>query len=159
MSELSGRIATIVEKAALGVFETMAGVECRPVSQGEDASDIEVHGVGGFVQFAGPLSGVVYLLMSEKTAARVTNNMLGTTDAGPNEVKDVVGELTNMVAGGLKNDLAAAGFDSKLTIPSFIRAENSRICVRNVSVATRNVIQIPGEEFNLQVRVLAREVA
>jgi chemotaxis protein CheX len=159
MSELSGKISTAVERTVLGVVETMAGVEARAVSRSDDPSDIRVEGVAGSVQFAGPLSGVVYLLMPELLAQRIAERMLGTTDVGPNEVKDVVGELTNMVAGGLKNDLAGAGLDSKLTIPTVIRAEQSRIIVRNVSLSTTNVIRLPGEGAELQVRVLAREMA
>ncbi|MBL9170528.1 MAG: chemotaxis protein CheX [Verrucomicrobiales bacterium] len=158
MSELSGKIADMVEQSVLSVFGTMANLSGEPVSKAEDATDIQLNGVGGFVNFAGPLSGAVYLLMSEQTARQVTANMLGTDEVGAGEIKDVVGELTNMVAGGLKNQLATAGLDSSLTIPTYIMGENSRISVRNTSVATKNVIRLPGILDHVQVRVLARKM-
>ena len=158
MSELSGKIADMVEQSVLSVFGTMANLSGESVSKAEDASDIQLNGVGGFVNFAGPLSGAVYLLMSESTAKQVTSNMLGTEDVGAGEIKDVVGELTNMVAGGLKNQLATAGMDSVLTIPTYLMGENSRISVRHISVATKNVIRFPGIADPVQVRVLARQM-
>lgn len=158
MSELSGMIANMVEESVLSVFDTMVSLPGAPVSKDEDATDVQLNGVGGFVNFAGPLSGAVYLLMSEPTAKKVTSTMLGTDDIGPGEIKDVVGELTNMVAGGLKNRLANAGYDSVLTIPTYIVGENSRISVRNISVATKNVVQLPGLPDSVQVRVLARKM-
>lgn len=159
MSELSGMISSTVEKSILSVFGTMANLSGDPLLRTEDSSDIHVNGVGGFVQFAGPLSGVVYLLMSETLAHRVAASILGSDKVDANEVKDVIGELTNMVAGGLKNDLASTGFDSKLTIPTFIRSPDSRINVRNVTVATNNVVSLKGTGENVQVRVLARRMA
>lgn len=158
MSELSGKIADMVEESVISVFGTMASLAGQPVSKADDATDIQLNGVGGFVNFAGPLSGAVYLLMSERTAKQVTVNMLGTEEVGAGEIKDVVGELTNMVAGGLKNQLATAGWDSVLTIPTYITGENSRITVRNISVATKNVVGFPGIVDPVQVRVLARQM-
>ena len=149
----------MVEQSVLSVFDTMVSLPGQPVSKNEDFEDVRVNGVGGFVNFGGALSGVVYLLMSEDLAQRVTCNMLGSEKADPAEVRDVIGELTNMVAGGLKNSLATAGYDSVLTIPTFIRAENSRINVRNVSVATSNIIRLPGVADPVEVRVLARQAA
>ena len=159
MSDMPELISDCVEKSAIKVFDSMAGLNGQTKVKASDASDVLVDGVAGMVGFAGPVTGVVYLIMSDRVAKLVAAKILGTDDVGPDEIKDVVGELTNMVTGGLKNDLAASGYDSKLTIPTFITAKKSKIAVKNAGVATSNVIELDGIGETIQVRVLARAAA
>lgn len=156
---LSSLIADVTEDAALSVCRTTANLPSHPVVKTTALSDIHLDGVGGCVNFAGTLSGGVYLLMSEPLARRITARILGSDKVEMQEIKDVIGELTNQVAGGLKNRLAAAGFESKLTIPTFIRAEKTTIKARHVSISTSNSIRVGSTEDLLHVRVLAKKMA
>lgn len=155
MSDLSPLIAEVVESTVLSVFDTMAGATGQAVGRSTEISDIAVDGVGGSVGFAGAVSGVVYLLTTEPFLRKVTGGMLGSDTVQADEMKDVMGELTNMVAGGVKNRLAQLGFDSSLTIPTFIRAEKSRIHAKNITISTSNDVRFPTLDGSLQVRVLA----
>ena len=60
-----------------------------------------------------------------------------------------------MVAGGVKNHLTQAGFNSSLTIPTFIRAEKSTIHAMNVTISTANEVLFPTLDGAVEVRVLA----
>ena len=147
------------EASTLEIFSTMANLQGTVVSRSVEIADVPVEGVGGCVSFAGSLSGIVYVLMPETLAARVTCAMLGCDKAEASEIKDVVGELTNMVAGGLKNQLAKEGFESCLTIPTFISGTGSKINVRNLTLAATNMIRFPGGEELVDVRIFARKMS
>ena len=136
----------------------MGSLPASAHSKTEGEADICVNGIAGTVSFVGPISGIVYLILSDKLASRMTSAMLGSDEVGPNEVKDVVGELTNMVTGGLKNSLSQAGFETTLTIPTIMRSVESRIVMKNPVISTTNAFTVPGETDPVTVRVLARKV-
>ncbi|MBI1841107.1 MAG: chemotaxis protein CheX [Verrucomicrobia bacterium] len=158
MNELSGRILAMAEASTVEVFDAMLNLKGTVIRTSHETGDIAVDGVGGCVSFAGNLSGFVYLLMPERLAERVTCAMLACKRVEQAEVKDVVGELTNMVAGGLKNRLAKEGFDSRLTIPTFMRGAGARITVQNLSLAATNIVQVSGGDDAVEVRILARRM-
>ncbi len=81
--------------------------------------------VTGSVGFGGEaVTGVVYLHLSAEFAKTVAAAMLG---LGPDEAisepeqNDVIGEVTNMLAGGLKSALCDAGAACAVSTPSIIR--------------------------------------
>jgi len=108
-------------EATMGVFRKMAGLEPRrgtPRIKGQEEGAYDVSGVVGFT---GQVQGFVALSFRESAALHVAGAFMGeavaTVDA---DVKDAVGELANMVAGGAKSALAAAGYELRISIPSVI---------------------------------------
>lgn len=156
MSDLSKAVTDSVEVSTLKVLDSMVGVKGESVIKAADASDVEVDGIAGMVQFVGPLSGIVYLTMSDAVARSITSKILGTDSLQQADINDVVGELTNMVTGGVKNQLAALGQEAVLTIPSLVSAKQSKIAVKGASLATKNVFSFPGSKDAVCVRILAR---
>ena len=81
--------------------------------------------VTGSVGFAGDsVTGAVYLHLSATFANRVAAAMLGLPPeeiAGDTDVNDVVGEVTNMLTGGLKSWLCDAGAECAVSTPAIIR--------------------------------------
>lgn len=108
-------------EAAVEVFRTMAGLEPRrgvPRIKGQEAGAFDVSGVVGFT---GQVQGFVALSFREAAALYVAGAFMGeAVSAVDAEVKDAVGELANMVAGGAKSALAAAGYELRISIPSVI---------------------------------------
>jgi CheY-specific phosphatase CheX len=105
------------------VFSTMVSLKATPAKDGH-APHFEER-VTGSVGFGGDtVTGAVYLHMSAALAVRVTFTMLGLppeevpVDA---EVNDVVGEMTNMLAGGLKSTLCDLGAICAVSTPAIIR--------------------------------------
>jgi chemotaxis protein CheX len=96
----------------------------------------------GSVGFAGAASGMVYLCMSEEFAIKATGEMLGMSRGevdlhGPEGIKDAIGEITNMTAGGFKNELCDLGFPCKLTLPTILRGHN--LAVAAIKAAAHHV--------------------
>jgi chemotaxis protein CheX len=105
------------------VFSTMASLKAVPAPDGA-APHFEER-VTGSVGFGGEnVTGAVYLHLSAALAGRVTATMLGLPPQeviGDVEVNDVVGEMTNMLAGGLKSTLCDLGATCAVSTPAIIR--------------------------------------
>ncbi|HEX7569086.1 MAG TPA: chemotaxis protein CheX, partial [Verrucomicrobiae bacterium] len=87
--------------------------------------------ISGSVGFAGEtVTGAVYLHLPAPLATHITAAMLGLPaeeTPGDSDVNDVVGEVTNMLAGGLKSWLCDAGAVCALTTPAIIRGRSFHI--------------------------------
>jgi chemotaxis protein CheX len=109
----------------LDVFETMLSMKVAAVAdaglpQFEDR-------VTGCVAFAGEhVNGAVYLHLGTLFAGQVAAAMLGLApaDLGEAEVNDVVGEVTNMLTGGLKSWLCDSGAECAVSTPAIIRGSS-----------------------------------
>jgi chemotaxis protein CheX len=117
------------------VFETMLDLAAEPVVAPDASRPPEwapeenricaIIGIGSEV-----VSGMFYFHLPEGfsriVASKMLDSELGHT-AGDREVNDAVGELCNMISGGLKGDLADAGFDTAMSPPSIVRGKDFSI--------------------------------
>jgi chemotaxis protein CheX len=116
-------IREFMTRHLLDVFETMVSEKAVP----SDARGWSAQGehVSGSVGFGGEnVTGAVYLHLSTPFATRIAASMLGLSAgemAGETEVNDVVGEVTNMLTGGLKSALCDAGAPCAVSTPTIIR--------------------------------------
>jgi chemotaxis protein CheX len=105
------------------VFNTMLSLKAVPAA--EDAPPPSGERVSGSVGLGGErVTGAVYLHFSEPFARQVATSMLGMSpeEIGSDaEINDVVGELCNMVAGGLKSTLCDLGAPCAVSTPAIIR--------------------------------------
>jgi len=108
------------------VFSTMLSMNPKP-NGAVDPPD-SAGRVTGVVGMAGEVvDGVLYLHLADDFAARAAAAMLGLDDAGSlgeEEINDVVGEITNMVAGGLKSHLNDQGAGCAMSTPGIIRGSS-----------------------------------
>jgi chemotaxis protein CheX len=120
------------------VFSTMLSLPAAPVAETAPGSPREC--VSGSVGFVGEtVTGAVYLHVPAPFAVHITCAMLGLPPGetpADADVNDVMGEVTNMLAGGLKSWLCDAGATCALTIPAIIRGTSFRI------LASEGVAQI-----------------
>jgi chemotaxis protein CheX len=111
------------------VFSTMLSLPAVPLAA-MPAGDANEH-ISGSVGFAGEtVTGAVYLHLPAPLATHITAAMLGLPaeeTPGDSDVNDVVGEVTNMLAGGLKSWLCDAGAACALTTPAIIRGRSFHI--------------------------------
>lgn len=112
----------------------------------------------GSVGFAGSASGLVYLCLTDDFAHAATGTILGMSLAeiemhGPEVLKDAIGEITNMTAGGFKNELCDLGLPCKLTLPTILRGHS--LGVAAVKAAARHVFHFDcnGHRFAVDVQV------
>jgi len=105
--------------ATLEVFTSMIFIEIAPefVAEGEVIIPIEANLIS-LIGLAGDLKGVLAIQCPAEVALGITEAMLGMdVDELGEDSKDAIGEIANMVAGGLKAALAAHGRNIELAIP------------------------------------------
>ena len=111
------------------VFDTMLSMKATPVPDGQLPAFAER--MTGSVGFGGSaVTGAVYLHLSADFANQIAAKMLGLPPEeklGENDVNDVVGECTNMLAGGLKSAFCDKGHECAVSTPAIIRGTSFNI--------------------------------
>jgi chemotaxis protein CheX len=91
----------------------------------EQAPNADISGVIGL---SGDANGWVSIGLSRPLSLKIAENMLGEPktyiDA---DVRDAVGEIVNMIAGGAKSELSQKGFSFKLAIPTVVVGDQHQI--------------------------------
>lgn len=122
-------VREFITRHLIDVFETMLSKKAVPVEESDSPPFADR--VSGSVGFAGEnVTGAVYLHLSGDFAVRATAAMLGMAPeelTGEAEVNDVVGEVTNMLAGGLKSVLCDAGAPCAVSTPAIIRGTSFNV--------------------------------
>lgn len=108
-----------IEESAVNVFETMLG--CTPTRTDVTISDSfrNEFDVTGVIGLSGQASGTIIISLEEQVALSAAGAMLCMECSQLDEdVLDVVGELTNMIAGNAKARLEQ--YEMKLALPTVI---------------------------------------
>jgi len=112
------------------VFETMLSLKAVQ----ETAKPLEGDRITGSVGMAGEkVTGRVYLHLPAAFAKQATAAMLGLSPediTSNDEVNDVTGEVTNMLAGGLKSWFCDRGANCALTTPAVIRGTSFAVAAK-----------------------------
>ena len=102
--------AVILEKATGEVFSMMLGIELRMGPPSENLDPFHRAEITGLVAFTGARIGYVALHLFRSDAERFTAAFLGLeSGAGlsPDQIRDAVGELANMIAGTVKDSFGS----------------------------------------------------
>ena len=84
--------------------------------------------ISGIIGLTGKIKGSLALSFNESCIVKIVSNMLGeqiTTING--DIKDAVGELTNMVSGAARKKLEALGFVVTAAIPTVVSGKDHSI--------------------------------
>ncbi|GAB4350242.1 MAG: chemotaxis protein CheX [Gammaproteobacteria bacterium] len=113
----------------INVLTTMAMLEVKPgkpsLKKNAEASG-DVTGLIGMT--SDRAKGSLAITFSESVIIEVAQRMLGEKPSGIDDtVTDLVGEITNMVCGGAKRELAEKGYDFDLAIPGMIKGKNHSV--------------------------------
>ena len=117
-------------EAAVNVLQTMAFTETQvgqpflkgktPLSQGD---------VTGIVGLTGDKHGSLAVSFSEAAILQVVSNMFGEACKEINDdVRDAVGEITNMICGDARRILAEHGHQFQAAIPTVIDGKGHKLC-------------------------------
>lgn len=137
------------------VFETM--LQMKAVLAANQERPKMPERVSGSIGFGGDnINGAVYLHLSAAFAARATISMLGLppeevpADA---DVNDVVGEVSNMLTGGLKSWLCDAGALCAISTPGIIRGASFEIEPMPGVERTSMVFDCDGATVEVEIHV------
>jgi len=112
---------TLVE-AVKEVFETMAFMSVEKASS--DDQKIEGDAIMGLITFQNGTKGCLAIYCSQTCARAIAINMLGMNPDDKiedNEVKDAIGEVTNMVMGGVKSRVQDHKNTIQVSIPTIVK--------------------------------------
>ncbi|MCF7811269.1 chemotaxis protein CheX [bacterium] len=108
--------------AVISTFETMVGLKPilkSPYVKNGSKTEDDITGVIGFTESS--INGSVALSFPIRTALRVYNAMMGENKTEINQdVQDLIGELTNIVANDAKQSLAKMDMLFHVSIPTII---------------------------------------
>ncbi len=125
--------------ATLEVFASMIFIDIAPEILSEGGPKAIEANLSSLIGLAGDLKGILAIQCPAEVAMGITGAMLGmeVTELGE-DVKDAIGEIANMVAGGLKETLTATGKNIELAIPTTVIGKSIRIS--GLSGATRVLV-------------------
>ena len=110
------------------VLRTMAFVEPRPGKPYLKEDSIAHGDVSAIIGMTGSVKGSLALSFSGSCILRIVSNMLSEeVSAITADVKDAVGEITNMVSGVARQKLEGAGYNIAASIPTVISGQNHSI--------------------------------
>jgi len=150
----------VARESAREAFETMAFM---PVECGEDKPVTDEFPVGALSSTVGlsgdGVCGAVSLIFSNEMAAGVFRSMMMMEDGAAvnmHEVRDAIGELGNMVAGGAKARLQDKGVDLVIGLPTVVEGEKHHLSNSGDAVSRVVPLQTAKGLFCMQVSVTAR---
>ncbi len=110
------------------VFETMIPMEITCDGSFYQKEDMISTDVISLVSFTGEHSGIIAFFGSKDMAIKITSNMLGMEIAEiDQDVKDAMGELSNMIGGTLKNKISETFGAMHLSVPIVIAGAHMSI--------------------------------
>ncbi len=111
-----------ITRALREIFGTMMNQPVRMVPEKTIQDQTRLSAIIGF---GGRISGFIGLHVSKATACWIATGLLGMDIAEVDEtVRDAIGELGNMVAGGLKKHISRSEEMFKVSIPSVIEGSS-----------------------------------
>ena len=118
------------------VFSTMLRIEAQPLE--DPTPDPGDHPVVGCIHFAGPWKGALLLGCAPQQAAAFAAELVGIEppDEVNDDVRDAIGEITNMIAGNLKSMLPAG---TELSAHSVVEGKSFtlKVCGGNETMQLR----------------------
>ena len=123
-----------IEKSTLDTFGTMLSMDLVKVGKITDPA-LDDNRFVATVHYAGEVVGSLSLQVSHEFAKIITAAMLGMAAEeveNEEEIKDVLGEMANIVSGNLKSDFLDADLACVISTPSITRGTDFKIESNNV---------------------------
>lgn len=157
--EKEAAVARCIEDAVKQVFLTMLELTLEAEVHETQFSPppFELGEVNGNVSFTGKMTGMVFFTLNKNLARIVTDRIIGEAQGGHScEENDVIGELTNMITGNLKTQMADQGYNCQLSIPNVTRGEAISISGKGFDVAVTKKFHVPELTQEFVVRALIK---
>ena len=127
-----------------------------PVGDGQPGP-FELHEFNGCIGFGGKMTGSIFLSCSQTLAQQMARTILGGDfPAGSRELSDVIGELTNMLAGGCKSRLCDSDCAVVMSIPNIIRGTLIRAASRDVKFLLQRQFAVPIDGAGFRIITLGK---
>jgi len=136
MGEITAfEIKTPLVESVLDLFDTMLSMEVETADP-ENLTGWDSHRIAGAVSFAGEIVGTLKVETTDPFARLMTSEMLGMEIEeieGEDEIKDMILETCNIVAGNLKSTLNDSGLACVISSPTITIGKNFGIETLNMA--------------------------
>ena len=149
----------VIVNSAIDVFETMLSMDAEQ-SESVDQSSLEGIRTVGSVGFAGDITGIINIHVSNEFARTMTASMLGMEETdieGQEEINDLIGEISNIIGGGLKSTYTDIGLICELSTPSITTGSDFMIESLNMTSYDRFAFQVQDHHIFVEVGVKVSE--
>jgi chemotaxis protein CheX len=138
--------------AVKNVIGTMAMIEVVPGKPFMKRDTVAQGDVTGVIGITGDRNGTMSVTFTQTCILAVVGNMLGEpiTELGQ-DVRDAVGELTNMISGQARRGLEMVGVRLEAGIPTVVTGENHSIAHISREPILAVPFSTPHGEFTLEV--------
>ena len=139
----------------INIFQTMLSLTPEPEKPLEGESNEIQTDITGTIGIVGDISGTVSVRFPKDLACHVASVFLGEDIKEINhEVKDAIGELANIVAGGGKGILVQSqGIDYKIAIPTVILGQDHVLGYPPGSTVVTLPFKLGSSRFYLEICV------
>jgi len=139
--------------AVVKAIETMLGDSAERMAPSVKKDNIPQGDISGIIGFASNnIYGSVALSFPTATAVLVFNKMMGESLTAINDdVRDIVGELANIVAGGAKKEFAEMGLSFDISIPTVVMGNNHTITHKGGTPVVTVPFKLSGNSFVLEI--------
>lgn len=138
-------------KAAVDVLSTMASITPQVGKPYVKKNNLAAGDVSGMVGITGEKNGSVSLSFSKGCAVALVKNMLGEEiEDIMQDVKDAVGELTNMISGQARAGLAEKGLVFQGSTPTVVMGDGHTISHMAKSPIMAIPFTTPNGEFTIE---------
>jgi flagellar motor switch protein FliN len=150
-----------VAESVIDVFDTMLSLKLEKME--EDGSDV-LEGVRnvGSVSFAGDVAGMFSIHVGQEFSREMAAEMLGMEVEeieGDEEIRDLLGEISNIVGGNLKSAFTDAGLTCALSTPSYTTGSDFKIETLNMEKYERFAFRCEGNIVYAEMGVKISEFA
>ncbi len=149
-------IILAVRESVVDLFDTMLSMEVHAGNDDSVIADSDEVVMVGFVSFAGKVNGSVNLRVTQAMAKIMTAGMLGMERdeiESDEEVKDVLREVCNIIAGGLKSNFCDAGLACEISTPSITTGNNFEVQTLHMERYERFAFTYGDETIQVEVAV------
>jgi len=154
-----------VSETVIDVFDTMLSAQLEPTDTIPSESLDGLRNVGS-VSFAGDAAGMVSIHVDDNFTRELAADMLGKEIEeleGDEEIRDMLGEVANIVGGNLKSAFTDAGLACALSTPSFTTGTDFKIESLNMEkyerFAFRNDDNVVFVEMGVKISELVQAAA
>ena len=106
--------------------------------------------------FAGEVQGMLTIHCPQDVAFAITSALLGVdVDEVDADVKDTVGEMANMILGGIKDGFTEEGIDISLAVPTILAGRSYRISGMDDAMWTTVPFYLDEGEFLVELKLKA----
>lgn len=151
---MNPKLVAAVVMAAKDAFKTMVFMDLQEGAAYQSNGKRPPTNCTGLIGLSGKLTGAVAVHFPESFAIKVVSSMLGESIKElSQDVRDGIGEITNLVAGGIKTILSRDGLDFDISVPTVFSGENmtSQMMLQSPSVIVP--FSCSGESFCVELGV------